>query len=69
MSSVSTDELTVLEVERFSFFGKAQKHFLRGNRPEAFAKMLVRWAHTGINNSEFDLLIARAVLQYDSNFN
>jgi len=44
-------------------FGKAQIHFLRGNKPELFAEMLVKWS-LSVLHSERDLLIARAVLQY-----
>jgi len=45
------------------YFGKAQKHFLRGNEIVKFANMLVTWSQL-VPSSEKDLIIARAVLQY-----
>jgi len=46
-----------------SQYGLAQAHFLRGNLPLPYAKMLVRWSVLGYDD-ERDLFIARAVLQY-----
>lgn len=48
-------------------YGKAQRHFLRGNRPERFAEVLTSWSNQAYP-SERDLFIARAVLQYVLNF-
>jgi len=44
-------------------YGKAQKHFIRGNQPEQFSRVLVTWAKS-VYPSERDLIIARVVFQY-----
>jgi len=44
-------------------FGLAQTHYLRGTQPLPFSKMLIKWTLLGYE-SENDLYIARAVLQY-----
>jgi len=48
---------------RHEMFEKAQPHFLRGDTPESFAEMLVKWSAMGYR-SERDLFLARAVLGY-----
>lgn len=44
-----------------AMFDKAQQHFLRGDQPHEFARMLARWSSQGYG-SEADLFLARAVL-------
>lgn len=48
---------------RAEMYDKAQNHFLNGDQPRAFAKMLIQWSSKGYR-SEYDLFLARAVLGY-----
>mmetsp|Transcript_16312 Transcript_16312/g.26937 ORF Transcript_16312/g.26937 Transcript_16312/m.26937 type:complete len:304 (+) Transcript_16312:1868-2779(+) len=44
-------------------YPSAQRHFVRGDCPQDFAKMLIEWSAQGYR-SEQDMFIARGVLQY-----
>jgi len=44
-------------------YNNAQRHYLRSNKPEEFADIIIKWSKLGYT-TERDLFIARAVLQY-----